>query len=151
MDERCESIRVRAFSVLAFLASRETQRMFADRNHFPSYQGEFWCWWSDTFTPDDLVCFSAIELPAFKEFAEQFDSLYRSLGNEPTTIENLLASPIWGEVVSSAEHACARLGIEPDALANQLYILARPPGGRPRSVALCRPHQSSLGPRHRRK
>jgi len=110
---------------LLFLASESAQREFAKKRHYASYQGEFACWWFDTFFPEEpstLQMFTGNELVILRAFSESFDGTLTAIGMAPLSIEELLAKPEWKTMVAMASETCVQLSI------------AAQPGGRPRSL-----------------
>ena len=114
MTEAETNIRQSLLDTLLFLASEEAQREFSKKRHYAAYQGEFACWWFDTFFPDEpdaLRMFSGSELAILQEFSASFDQTLTAIGMSPLSIEELLAKVEWKTMVAEARKACIQLPI----------------------------------------
>ena len=112
MTETESNIRESLLDTLPFLASEEKQREFAARVPYASYQGEFACWWFDTFFPEEpsaLRMFSARQLATLRSFSEVFERNYAAIGNAEQSISELLRKPEWQAIVVSARNASSEL------------------------------------------
>lgn len=106
MTETLKDIRASLLTTLAFLASERQQREFAAKVPYASYQGEFACWWFDTFFPDEpeaLEMFDLKQLDALRHFSAAFDSCLQAVGNGELSIESLLALDEWQTLISRAQ------------------------------------------------
>lgn len=106
MTEALEDIRASLLTTLAFLASETHQREFAVKVPYASYQGEFACWWFDTFIsgePEALEMFNLKQLNALSHFSATFDHCLQAVGNGALSIESLLARAEWQTLISTAQ------------------------------------------------
>jgi hypothetical protein len=112
MDESDQSIRSALLSTLAFLASAEEQRGFAQKVEYEDYEGEFACWWFDEFYPDEpraLAMFTSGQLAALREFSAVFEACHTSLAHESFSIDQLLANSEWRAVIARARETLDRI------------------------------------------
>ena len=112
MTETEANIRRSILDTLRFLSSEAEQRTFASKVFYRSYQGEFACWWFDTFYPEDPsahAMFSSHEFAVLKAFSLAFDQQLSAIGLGDIDIEQLLARPEWKLVIASAHDARAKL------------------------------------------
>lgn len=113
MTETQKNIRASLIDTLTFLASEPKQTEFAAKVHYDSYQGEFACWWFDTFSPDEpdvLEMFTSEQLDALRAFSGAFDECLRKVGFEAQTIEQLQARIEWQSLTSKAEETLGKVG-----------------------------------------
>jgi hypothetical protein len=112
MTETEANVRESLLKTLSFLASEPQQREFAERVSYASYQGEFACWWFDTFFPDEpsaLHMFTAPQLTILKSFSEVFERNFEALGNAELPLVELHHRPEWRAIVCAAREASAKL------------------------------------------
>lgn len=106
MTEAQENIRESLLTTLAFFASEKQQREFAAKVSYTSYQGEFACWWFDTFFPDNqgaLEMFTPTQLSALRLFSRALDNCLRDIGNGTLAIEQLHALAEWQTLIAKAQ------------------------------------------------
>ena len=102
------NIRQSLLSTLTFLASEYQQLDFAAQVQYASYQGEFSCWWFDTFFPEEPEAtrmFSSRQLSILTGFSEHFNRSLAELPSAPFSIQQLLATPQWKSVIAKAQEA----------------------------------------------
>jgi hypothetical protein len=108
MTEAQENIRESLITTLMFLASETKQQEFAAKVPYASYQGEFACWWFDTFFPEEpgaSEMFTPRQLVALNSFSATFDDCLKVVGNETFTIEQLQALTVWKGLIARARVA----------------------------------------------
>ena len=114
MTESDRNIRDSLLSTLKFLSSTDEQRSFAEEVRYEDYEGEFACWWFDTFYPDEprsSVMFDVEQLAALREFTATFEASHLALGRQSFSINQLLARGEWQTLMTKARdtlHAVSR-------------------------------------------
>ena len=102
------NIRESLLSTLSFLASPTQQAAFAAKVPYASYEGEFACWWFDTFfpeAPNARAMFTAEQLAELVAFSELFNHSLKVLLAETRSFEALQTHSEWKAVVAAAQRA----------------------------------------------